>query len=170
VATAFLSWLTKVTGGTSQRTYPDRLADFVKVNEFYPANAGTVHDLNSHPLSGYYSSLAAAQVDYPFATSLTNEVDWCAWMAALLYIYVNQPVGGPGRQNGGTLYADGCYVVDQTIQCNIAAIEIVGSANFQGSGGYGTQVKYNGVAGTQDAPIYIFDFWTVAEDAATYAT
>jgi len=39
-------------------------------------------DGSSHPLSDHYGSLAAAQLFYPHATSLSDEVDWAALQAA----------------------------------------------------------------------------------------
>jgi hypothetical protein len=39
---------------------------------------GGIGDGASHPLSSVYGSLAAAQVRYPHATALTDEIDWCA--------------------------------------------------------------------------------------------
>ena len=164
--TAFLTWKNHITGGISERTFPDRLADFVKVNEFYPPLAGSgIHNGKSNPISNYFGSLAAAQEVYPFASSLTNETDWCAWQAALLYIYENQIV--IGSSNGGTLWADGNYVCDQTITSNVGSITVIGKSY---GGGYSTSIKYTGVAGTLAAPIYIMDFWTIAEDRVTYGT
>lgn len=48
-----------------------------------PQDFGAVADGNSHPLSEKYSSLAAAQAVYPFATALTDELDWAATQAAV---------------------------------------------------------------------------------------
>lgn len=44
---------------------------------------GAICDGTSHPLSGTYASLAAAQAVYPFATALTQQIDWAATQAAL---------------------------------------------------------------------------------------
>lgn len=44
---------------------------------------GAVGDGNSHPLSGQFGTLAAAQAIYPHATALTNELDWAAMQAAI---------------------------------------------------------------------------------------
>jgi hypothetical protein len=41
-------------------------------------NYGAIGDGSSHPLSGSFSTLAAAQVMYPHATSLSDETDWAA--------------------------------------------------------------------------------------------
>jgi hypothetical protein len=40
-----------------------------------PRAYGLVADGASHPLSAEYATLAAAQADYPFATSLAQEID-----------------------------------------------------------------------------------------------
>lgn len=48
-----------------------------------PEQFGAIGDGSSHPLSNYFGTLAAAQVVYPHATSLTNELDWAAIQAAI---------------------------------------------------------------------------------------
>lgn len=52
-----------------------RTADPPPIN---PANYGLVADGATHPLSQFYGSLGAAQADFPFASALTQEVDYCA--------------------------------------------------------------------------------------------
>lgn len=47
-----------------------------------PQAYGAIGDGNSHPLSQFFASLALAQVVYPFATSLTEEIDWAAFQKA----------------------------------------------------------------------------------------
>src|SRR5262245_31189543 len=37
---------------------------------------GAIGDGNSHPFSQRYATLVAAQADYPFVTSLNDEMDW----------------------------------------------------------------------------------------------
>jgi hypothetical protein len=44
---------------------------------------GGIGDGTSHPLSERYATLAAAQVVYPFALALTEEIDTCAIRAAI---------------------------------------------------------------------------------------
>ena len=66
------------TGTITSRSAQDRAADHVHAKDF-----GAIFDGNSHPLSAYFSTLAAAQVVYPKATSLTNEIDGIAVQAAL---------------------------------------------------------------------------------------
>jgi hypothetical protein len=48
-----------------------------------PKDFGAIADGVSHPLSSRYTTLAAAQSVYPFATTLEHEVDWCAIQAAI---------------------------------------------------------------------------------------
>lgn len=48
-----------------------------------PYDFGAIADGKPHPLSEKYSILALAQVIYPHATSLTNEIDWCAIQGAI---------------------------------------------------------------------------------------
>ncbi len=50
---------------------------------YYPQTYGAIGDGNFHPLSSVYSTLAAAQAVYPFATSLTQEIDGCAIQKAI---------------------------------------------------------------------------------------
>ena len=44
---------------------------------------GAIGDGNSHPANTLYSTLAALQAKYPFATSLNQELDYLGWQAAL---------------------------------------------------------------------------------------
>jgi len=44
---------------------------------------GAIGDGLSHPLSGFFATLAAAQAVYPFAASLDDELDWAAAQKAL---------------------------------------------------------------------------------------
>lgn len=48
-----------------------------------PEDFGGIGDGNAHPLSERYASLAAAQAVYPFATALTQQIDYCAIVAAI---------------------------------------------------------------------------------------
>lgn len=61
-----------------KRRLSDRLSD-----EANPKDFGAIADGQSHPLSDRYATLAAAQVDYPFATSLSDQIDWAACQASL---------------------------------------------------------------------------------------
>lgn len=59
---------------------------------------GAIGDNNSHPLSQRYASLAQAQLDYPFATSLEHEIDGIAIQAAIW------SVGQPESPRGATVF------------------------------------------------------------------
>lgn len=55
------------------------------INYVTPEQFGAIGDGTPHPLSERYNSLAAAQVVYPHATSLTQTIDWAACQAAENY-------------------------------------------------------------------------------------
>lgn len=63
---------------------------FVSVDEF-----GALGDNTGAALSSRYSTLAAAQADYPKATALTDTIDWAAHQTAIDYL---------AAQGGGILY------------------------------------------------------------------
>src|SRR5665213_2986575 len=54
---------------------------YVDMIDYLPAGLTSL-DGTYHPLSSYYGSLAAAQVDFPFATALTQTAEYCAVKAA----------------------------------------------------------------------------------------
>lgn len=60
-----------------------------------PSDFGLIGDGESHPLSGKFATLAAAQAVYPFATDLTQEIDYCAFKSAS-----NAAFGPDGSENG----------------------------------------------------------------------
>jgi hypothetical protein len=67
---------------------------------------GAIGDGSSHPLSARFSTLAAAQVVYPHAAALTDELDWAAWQGAL----------NTAKATGRRVYAPaGTYIVHTTV-------------------------------------------------------
>jgi hypothetical protein len=66
--------------------YPTQAGEISVTDVRYPYyNAlryGAIGNGASHPLSGIYGTLAAAQAVYPHATALTDELDWAAIQAA----------------------------------------------------------------------------------------
>lgn len=64
--------------GAVVRTSQDKMREWVS-----PFDFGAIADGSSHPLSGRYGSLGAAQAVYPFVTSLSQEIDWAACTAAI---------------------------------------------------------------------------------------
>ncbi len=76
-----------ITGGISARSAASRFADRPT-----PFDFGAIGDGLTHPLSTRYGTLGAAQAVYPFATALTQEIDWAAIQAAINWWPGN---GGP---------------------------------------------------------------------------
>jgi len=70
----------KVQKSNSSR-YINDLNNRINVKDF-----GAYGDGTTHPLSAQYATLAAAQVVYPFAAALTEEIDGCAIQAAINYL------------------------------------------------------------------------------------
>jgi hypothetical protein len=68
------------TGGNTSRSLAAHFSDELDAKDF-----GAIFDGSSHPLSSKYATLAAAQVVYPFALSLTEELDGDAIQSALNY-------------------------------------------------------------------------------------
>lgn len=60
------------------RTQHDKNYDVINVMDF-----GAVWDGSAHALSSRYSTLAAAQAQYPFVTSLSDSIDWAALQSAV---------------------------------------------------------------------------------------
>jgi hypothetical protein len=70
-----------------------------------------IGDGAAHPLSDFYATLTAAQIDYPHAQALTDSLAWAAIQAAIYqsaYVFlplgtyfVNRPVDVTNRQFGG---------------------------------------------------------------------
>lgn len=78
-STGDISSMSAVTqGGLTLRSFLSRFRDLPNLRDF-----GAVCDGSSHPLSATYATLAAAQVDYPLATALTDEIDSAALQKAL---------------------------------------------------------------------------------------
>jgi hypothetical protein len=93
--------------GAQPRTFLAKMREEVTTKDF-----GAVADGSSHPLSERYASLAAAQVDYSFATSLTQEIDYCAIQAMLNALGVAG--GGTGRLSPGSHYIGGATALTIT--------------------------------------------------------
>jgi hypothetical protein len=64
--------------GAVARSQHDKNTDYVTPEDF-----GAIGDGTNHPLSERFSTLTAAQVVYPFVTSLTQSIDWAACQASL---------------------------------------------------------------------------------------
>lgn len=85
-----------------------------------PQQFGAVADGQTHPLSTYYTTLAEAQVDYPFVTSLTQEIDSVAIQAAINAL---ETLGG-----GRLIIPCGTYLLSETITIFDKSIHIEGES------------------------------------------
>lgn len=140
------------TGSTTARTLADRFAERRHVKDY-----GAVWDGATHPLSGYFSTLAAAQVVYPHAVALTDEIDWAATQAAINDLPVNGgtvevPIG-TGLFNRVLNIGDGTSLLASTRQ----NIMLVGQTVPNGeliADIHATRLKFTGSSGT-DAMIRI---------------
>jgi hypothetical protein len=148
---------------TLRQTIEHAMAGIYNVYRF-----GAVADGSSHPLSDYYATLPAAQVDYPHAVALTDERDWAAIQAA-----VN---AARGSTFFGIIYLPpGGYMVNRTIT-GIANQIMVAGAGRQASRIYVAN-NYSGAvftdAGVEHAWVCIRDLTVrainaIAPDAIMY--
>lgn len=83
-----------LTSAISSRSDSTRWSDRINVKEY-----GAIADGSSHHLSSVYGSLSAAQAAYPFATALTQEIDYCACKAAS-----NAAFGADASEHGSNSY------------------------------------------------------------------
>lgn len=134
----FIDFAFKATKGISARTDPDRWGDFAFTEEF-----GPIADGNSHPLSSRYVSLAQAQTDYPFVTSLTQEIDWAACQQTS-----NVAFGASGFENGNNSQlnkelkiGEGLYFFGN----DTWTIRNLGSGRIIGEGQFVTQLTGNSI-------------------------
>lgn len=105
-----------------QKQFGEQLAEMVtNVKTF-----GAIGDGQSHPLSEFFPTLATAQMKFPNATSLTNEVDELAIQAAIDYCF---------DSGGGTvLLPAGTYVLGTVHGVNSALIYAKSKVNISGVG------------------------------------
>lgn len=107
---------------------------------------GAIGDGLSHPLSEFYATLPQAQLDYPHAASLSDEMDWAAIQKALdteknVYVpdgnyRINRPIAI--RVMGQALYSYGTYTTTLTWNGTNPAhnmIEILSTRRDTGNGG-----------------------------------
>jgi hypothetical protein len=97
---ANVTYQANITGSVS-RTLPSKLREYISLRDF-----GAIGDGTLHPLSERFATLAAAQEVYPFATSLTQSIDYCAIVSGDAHCWSQRK----------TLRADeGVYVCDNGI-------------------------------------------------------
>lgn len=82
---------------------------------------GAIADGTTHPLSEFFGSLGAAQVYYPHAVALSDEIDWAAIQATVNAIkgtWTSPTVrSGNVFLSAGPNNVDGLYVVNREINC-----------------------------------------------------
>lgn len=148
------SLLVTATGSLTARTLANRFAASRDVRDF-----GAVWDGSSHPLSGYYATLGAAQAVYPHATALTNEIDWAATQAAVNALDVT---GGEVVMPSGTGLFDQALVLGNgtsTSKSTRVGIRLRSIAGVSGSAdlseyttpGEGCRIKWVGADSTAAA-------------------
>lgn len=111
--------------GAAVRAALDKMRDIVNVKDF-----GAVGDGSSHPLSGYFSSLAIAQVVYPHATSLTQEIDWAAIQSALNTGKEVRVPAGTYRVTTGITLPTGARLIGDGERLTTISSNIVGNYLF----------------------------------------
>jgi len=142
MSTAFTAFPWAVTGGISTRTAPARGFDHgICARDF-----GAIGDGFTHPLSGVFATLAAAQAVYPLATALTQEFDEVAIQAAISYAYNNRvslvELGYGNFKTTGPIFQD----ADGNLSVNVNAptkfsfsLAVRGAGGVNGDG-WGTRI------------------------------
>jgi hypothetical protein len=125
------------TGSTTARTLENRFAERINVKDF-----GAVGDGLLHPLSSKYATLAEAQVDYPFATSLSQQLDWAAIYKSILFAHSFSP----DNYKPEVYIPAGNYLMDRLELNSLRGLTIVGEQN-QDHTKNKTVLRYIGGAG-----------------------
>ncbi|QKD65906.1 phage head-binding domain-containing protein [Escherichia fergusonii] len=102
--------------GAVQRTQHDKNKDVLNLKDF-----GAIGDGNDHPLSEIFSTLTAAQMVYPFVTSLSQSQDYAAWQSA---------INIAKTRNAGVFQPSGDYIISDTVVADYAP-------SLYGEGGQG---------------------------------
>lgn len=117
-------------------TIIERFTERINVKDF-----GAVGDGSTHPLSSVYGTLGAAQAVYPFATSLTQELDWAG---------IQKAYNLAGSRDGGEVVAPyGGYRVNARLVFDDSNVTIVGDGpgnRFQPTAAAGTTLTWTGAA------------------------
>lgn len=140
------------TGTPTPRAPADRFADVVNVKDF-----GAVFDGASHPLSAYYSTLAAAQAVYPKATALTNEIDGIAIQAALDFCAARSGSTNEYSYGGSVVLPNGKGLMNTPLTISTSCVSLT-------TQGHGIAVRELTARFSQSAPCHLK--WTGAAVAA----
>lgn len=90
--------------GAVQRVLQDKITDNTSIKDFGATMDGTLH-----PLSEKFSTLSAAQMVYPFVTSLTQSLDYAAMQA-------NMNSGKTVLVNGGTGFVNSTLMINNSVR------------------------------------------------------
>lgn len=124
---------------------------------------GAIADGQTHPLSGYFPTLAAAQALCPDAVALTDEMDWCAFDAAV------QGAKAKGLKGDKILFPTGTYLFNRPIPADGASLFLKGDGELQSVLIWTTQDGdgiYFGLGGTHQGVLRIEDM-TIAPKTAS---
>lgn len=82
-------------------------------------NLGAYGDGNTHPLSSVFPTLVLAQMKYPHATDLSNEIDWCAIQGVINAIKTSETTENIPTQRvvRKLLIPGGIYLINKRIDC-----------------------------------------------------
>lgn len=107
--------LTATGVGQIARTLSSIANDTLNVKAF-----GAIGDGQSHPLSQRFATLAAAQLIYPAATALTDEIDWAAAQLAANTVCT--------RASGYVVYPQGTFFQNRTVDVTCDGTKVSGVA------------------------------------------
>jgi len=146
------------TGSTTARSLEDRFAERRRVLDY-----GAVWDGSSHPLSGYFPTLAAARLIYPHAVALTDEIDWAAAQAAVNLGGIIEFPDGTGLFNRQLTVGDGSAAAPSTLQ-NVQLLgRTVPAGNQITAPTTGTIIKFTGASGTDSVIRLLGPITTIVE-------
>ena len=92
--------------GAIARTQHDKNKDVLNIKDF-----GAIGDGNDHPLSEIFSTLLAAQMVYPFVTSLSQSQDYAGWQSA---------INVAKTLNAAVFQPSGDYIITDTVIADYA--------------------------------------------------
>ena len=121
ISSALVATTTETLGQVA-RSQNSKNNDIVVVEDY-----GSIGDGANHPLSERFSTLALAQAQYPFVTSLTDSIDWAAAQAAA---NVALAKGATLTLSGKKYFFNKPVDIDNNINANGSIIYTLGSANF----------------------------------------
>lgn len=135
---------------------------------------GGVGDGASHPLSSLYGTLTAAQVKYPHATALSDEIDWAAIQGVVNASITNTSAVSTTRVPlRPVLVSKGDWVLNRPIQVtSVQDLDFGGQGSFTrfrlGGAGLTSMIELNGTASSTFHDFTFADTLTPASHTTTY--